>query len=145
MVDYITRATRKADDLLSANGITSWILWQSQIHRRQKRTIAKHHDDDWIKLVSNWKPAFSSKQNRYNKQGRWLTTTEDNSEWDAMESDFIGNRLKQPARPPSPRLRQSNQQRTTKQQVRLRLQTKTKTARSDDYEKTTIRHSPSFN
>ena len=29
----------------------------------------------------------------------WLTTAEDSSKWDAMESDFISSRLKQPARP----------------------------------------------
>ena len=29
----------------------------------------------------------------------WLTTTEDTSKWDAMESDVINSRLRQPARP----------------------------------------------
>ena len=32
----------------------------------------------------------------------WFTTAEDNSEWDASETDFISNRNKQPARPTTP-------------------------------------------
>ena len=32
----------------------------------------------------------------------WLTTAEDSSKWDAMESDFKSSRLKQPARPTTP-------------------------------------------
>ena len=32
----------------------------------------------------------------------WLTTAEDSSMWDAVESDFISSRLKQPARPTTP-------------------------------------------
>ena len=45
-VDYITRAKYKADDLLAANGITSWILRQSQIYWRQARM-------SWTMLVSS--------------------------------------------------------------------------------------------
>ena len=78
--------------------------------------IAKHS-----KLVSNWNPALSNNQKGHLKQGRlakrceddlntylqptrvlrvnndftsdmtWLTTAADSSEWDAMESDFIGS------------------------------------------------------
>ena len=56
-----------------------------------------------------------------------------------MESDFICSRLKQPVRPKnlSPRLRQSDQQYTTKQQVRLRLTTKTRTTPKTTTNKTT--------
>ena len=61
-VDHITRASRKADDLLAASGITSWILRQRQIYWRQARMIAKHHEDRWTKLVSYWNPAISTKQ-----------------------------------------------------------------------------------
>ena len=38
-VDYITRATHIADDLLAANGITSSICW------RQARMLAKHREN----------------------------------------------------------------------------------------------------
>ena len=61
-VDYITRATHKADDMLAADGITSCIFRQSRIHWKQTRMIAKHHDDRWTKLISNWNPAISTKQ-----------------------------------------------------------------------------------
>ena len=64
-VDCITRATRKADDLLAANRVTSWILRQNQICYWQARMIAKHHEDRWTKLVSNWNPAISTKQKGY--------------------------------------------------------------------------------
>ena len=173
-VDYITRATHHADGLLAASGITLWILRQSQIYWRQARTTAKHHEERWTEPVSNWNPAISTEQQGYLKHGRpakrweddhnihlqpnranrndndltsdmtWLTTAEDNSKWDAMESDFVSNRLKQPTRPPtlSPRLRQPNHQHTTKQQVRLRLTTTTKTTTN---KATTIRWSSSHN
>ena len=52
-VDYITRATHKADDLSAASGITSWILRQSKICWRQASMIATHHEDRWTKLLSN--------------------------------------------------------------------------------------------
>ena len=122
-VDYITH---KADDLLAAKRCTSWILRQSQIYWRQARMIAKHHEDHWTKLVSNWNPAVSTKQkrvqqrrkakrweddlniflrpDRYNRDNNdltsdmtWLTTAEDSSEWDAVESEFISSRLKKTA------------------------------------------------
>ena len=59
--------TRLGTDLLAASGITSWILRQSLIYWRQARMIAKHHES---KLVSNCKPAISTKQEGYRKQGR---------------------------------------------------------------------------
>ena len=87
----------------------------------------KHHDDRWTKLVSNWKPAVSTKQEGYWKQSRpakkrqhlrttnqnqhtndlmsettWLTTAEDGSKWNATKSDFISGRLKQPTRSATP-------------------------------------------
>ena len=127
-VDYTVRATHKVDDLLGASGITSWILRQSRIYWKQARLIAKHHDDRLTKPVSKWNPAVSTKQKWYQKQGRpaktwdddlniylqptrsnrdnhftsdmtWLTTAEDGSKCDALESDFISSRLKQPTRP----------------------------------------------
>ena len=75
--DYMTRATHKADDLVAAGGITSWILRQSQIHWWQARMIAKHHEDRWTKLASNWNPAISTKQKGYGKQGRPAKRWED--------------------------------------------------------------------
>ena len=79
----------------------------------------------WTTLVSNWNPATSTKQKGYRKQGRpakrweddlninlqpdrstsdwtWLTIAEGRSTWDAMESDFVSSKLKQPARPTTP-------------------------------------------
>ena len=72
--DYIKRATRKADDLLAANRITSWILRQSQLCWRQARMTAKHHEDRGTKIVSNWNPAISTKQDQP-RDGRISTTT----------------------------------------------------------------------
>ena len=68
-VDHIARVTHKADDLLAASGITSWILRQSQMNWRQARMIADHHEDCWPILVSNWDPARSTTHKRYQKQG----------------------------------------------------------------------------
>ena len=42
-VNYIVRATHKADNLVTANGITSRILRQSRIYWEKARTIAKHN------------------------------------------------------------------------------------------------------
>ena len=61
-VDGITRATHTADELLTANGITSWILQQSPMYWRKSRMIAKHHQDRWTQHVSNWNQAISTKQ-----------------------------------------------------------------------------------
>ena len=110
------RATHKADDLLAANRITSWILRQSLTNREPARMIAKQYEDR-TKSVSNWNPAISTKQKGYRKQGRppkrleddlntylhpdrtnrdnneltsdmtWLSTAVDTSLCDATESD----------------------------------------------------------
>ena len=61
-VDYTVRATHKADDLLAASRITSWILRQSKVYWKQARMLAEHHEDRWTKLVSNWNSALSKKQ-----------------------------------------------------------------------------------
>ena len=61
-VDYMLTATRKADAMLAASGITSWILRQSLIYGRQATMIAKDHEDRWTTVVSNWKPAMSTQQ-----------------------------------------------------------------------------------
>ena len=77
-VDYIVRATHhKADDLLAASGITSWILKQSQIYWRHAKGTAKHHEDRWTKLVSKRDPAISTKQKGYWKQGRLVKVWQD--------------------------------------------------------------------
>ena len=65
-VDNITRAMRKADDLLVAGGITSWSL---QIYWRQARMTAKHREDRWTELFSSWKPYHPSRKGT-GKQGR---------------------------------------------------------------------------
>ena len=39
--------------------------------------IAKHHEDRWTKLVSNWNPAVSTRQTGYRKQGRPAKRWED--------------------------------------------------------------------
>ena len=67
----------KADELWAANGITSWILRQSKMHWKQARMIAKHHEERWTKLISNWNPAISTKQKGYRKQGRMAKRWED--------------------------------------------------------------------
>ena len=76
--------------------------------------IARHHEDRWTKLVTNWNPEVSTKQEGYRQQGRpakmweddrdiyslpdrssthkndlagvmaWLTPAGDSSEWDAL-------------------------------------------------------------
>ena len=118
-VDHITM--RKADDLMAASGITSWILRQSLIYWRHAKMIGKHQEDRWTKLVSNWNPAISTRQQGNRQRGRpakrweddlniysqpdganrdnndlasdmtWLTTAEDNAKGDSIH--------KQPTRP----------------------------------------------
>ena len=112
---------------------------------------AKHHEDRWAKLVSNWNPAISTWRKGYQKQGRLATRWQDDlhiylqpdrsnrdnidltsdSKRDAMESDFV----KQPAIPTTPiTTTATTQQHTTNQQVRQRLRTKTRTTPKDDEE-----------
>ena len=123
-VDNIVRATHKADDVMTVNGITLWILRQRKIFWKQTRMTAKLHDDRWNKLPSNWNPAISTKRKGVPETGKtgqeigrrprhlltarqiqnndltsdktWLITAQDGSQWDAMESAFIGIRLRQP-------------------------------------------------
>ena len=102
--------------LSAANGITSWSLRQSLVYWMWARMIAKHHEDRWTKLVSNWNQAERLPQ-KVRPAKRWeddlntclqpnrkttTTTAEDCAKWDAMESDNISSRLKQPARPTTP-------------------------------------------
>ena len=128
-VDYMVPATHKADDPLAANGITSRILRESRMYWNQARTIAKHHEGRWTKLLSNWNPAISTKLKGYQKQGRpakrweehinanlqptrvtrndsdltsdttWLTAAQDGLTWESMESHLIFSIRMQPARP----------------------------------------------
>ena len=108
--------------------------------------ISKHHDDRKTKLVSNWNPAMSTKQghqkhertakrceddlsislqpDRSNRNSNdltsdmsQLTTAEHNSKWDAVESDFVSSRPKQPARPTTPITTTSTTQLTTHDQT----------------------------
>ena len=69
-VDCTVRATHKADDLMTANGIKPWVLRQSELYWKQARMIAKHHDDRWTRLIAKWSPTISTKQRRYWKRGR---------------------------------------------------------------------------
>ena len=64
-VDFKVRATHKADDLLAALGITSWILEKSRIHWKQARMIANQNEGRWAKQISNWNPAASAIQKGY--------------------------------------------------------------------------------
>ena len=43
-------------------------------------------------------PGFSE-NNDLSNDTTWLTTAQDGSKWDCMESDFVSSRLKQPVRP----------------------------------------------
>ena len=65
---HIVRATHKADELLAANGITSWVLRQSRMCWKQARIF---------QLIFNWNPVISTKQKRYRKQGRPAKRWED--------------------------------------------------------------------
>ena len=51
-VDYIARANHNASDLLTAGGITPWILRHSRAYWKRARMIAKHHGDHWTRLIS---------------------------------------------------------------------------------------------
>ena len=64
-VDY------KADDLLAANGITSWILRLKRMYWKQVRMIAEHHEGRWTERISNWNPAISTKQEGTKKKVGW--------------------------------------------------------------------------
>ena len=117
-VDDMKRAKYKANDLLAANEITSWILRQSQIYWRQAWMIAKHHEDRWNKLVSNWNPAISTKQKKGTRNKRktdqemgrrppQLRTTRQIQQGQRRSHErhdlaHHGSRLKRPARPTTP-------------------------------------------
>ena len=139
--------------------------------------IAKHHEDRWTKLVSNWNPAISTKKEGDRKQGRptkrWeddlnsiLTTRPELTEktttsratrpgfprhkmartWNSCgKTDFYEQQTsskQHDSRPQSPtRLRQPNQQHTSKQRTRLTRTTKTKTTPKT----TALRYSSSLN
>ena len=110
-------------------------MTQSQIYWRQARMIFKHHVDRWTKFVSNWNPAISTKQweddlntnsqpdrtngdnNDLTSDMTWLITAEDTSKWDAMESDFMNSRLRQPARPTTSTNTTTTTQPTTHEQT----------------------------
>ena len=140
------RETHKADDLVAANGNTSWILGQGRIYR-------KLHEGRWTKFISNWKLAISTKQKVYRKQGRrhqlTLTTHQcpqrqhrsherhDLTHHDTrrLEIALRGKRLYEQdsnneydARPPSSRQRQPNQQQSDKQHTRVQPTITTKAA-----------------
>ena len=121
-----SRATRKQARLTGRHhegrGTKLDPNWNRGASSKQKRWIGNKEDrprDGEDDLNMYLQP---DRSNRYNNDLTsdmiWLTTVEDSLKCDAMGSDFRSSRLKQPARPPSPRLRQSNQERTTKQQVR---------------------------
>ena len=55
-------ACNPQDDALVANGITSWIPRQSRISCKRARMIAKHQGRRWTELISNGRPARSTKQ-----------------------------------------------------------------------------------
>ena len=123
----IVRSTHKVDDLSASDGITSWILGQSQIYWKQARINARDHERRWTKLICNWSPAISTTQKSYHKQGglakiweddintylqharnnrdnsdltngtTWFSTAQDGVEKDSMESD--SKRHRQPTRP----------------------------------------------
>ena len=54
----------------SKNGMTPRLLMWSRMFWKQARMIAKHHHERWTKLRSKWRPAMSTKQKGYRKQGR---------------------------------------------------------------------------
>ena len=49
-VGFIMRATHKADDLLAANVIASWIFRQNRMYCWQALVIARHHEGRWTKF-----------------------------------------------------------------------------------------------
>ena len=64
---------------------------------RNKGRPAKRWEDD---LNTNLQPDRTNRDNNdLMSDMTWLTTAEGTSTWDAMDSDFINIRLKQPARP----------------------------------------------
>ena len=116
------RAVHKADDVLAAHGIALWIFGHDRNFWIQARIIAKHHGGRPTKFISHWNPAISSKHKWYFNQRRpakrwegdinayrqpfrvvsnnndltndttWLTSAQDGSKWESMESDFVSPR-----------------------------------------------------
>ena len=71
-MDHIVSETHKADDLLAADGIKTWILrWKDILEtvKTPRRTLDKAYLD--------WNPAVSTKQKGYRKQGRRAKRWED--------------------------------------------------------------------
>ena len=75
-------------------------LWRVVMCDRKQGRPANRWEDD---LNIYLQPDRSNRDNTaLTSNLTWLTTAEDSSKWDAMKSDFISSRLKQPARPTTP-------------------------------------------
>ena len=126
-VDHLARAEHKADDLLAASGITSWIFRQSQIYWKQARMIDKHHEDRWTKLVSKWIGIQRCQPSRKGTAQDGLNGTP----WTATLQAADFGKQHDP-RPPSQRLRQHNNNAQTKQQGSRQKEDDTKDDDDDD-------------
>ena len=115
-----------------------------QIQQRQQRPLQHERHD----LVHHHKKARNWTHIDRMIDTTGLTSAEDSSKWDAMESDLISNRLKQPARPRTPVTTTTTTQPTTHDQTKARLKLTTKkktTLKTTTSKTTTIRSSSSHN
>ena len=78
----------------------------------KQRRPAKRWEDD-LYLQSN---RSNRDNNDLTSDTTWLTTADDSLKWDAVYSDFISSRFKQPARPTTPITATTTTQPTTHDQ-----------------------------
>ena len=68
----------EVDDLMTAHGIKSLMLSQHKCILNQAGMMAKHHNDRWTVLTTQWSPVTSTKQTGHRKRRRQTTRWEDN-------------------------------------------------------------------
>ena len=111
-VNDTVSVTHKADDLSAANGITSSILWQSQVFWREAsttKTVGPSSHPTGIQRYQPIRKDIGSEENqpRDGRRHQRILTTNQNQQrdhrcharHDLMESDFESSRLEQPIRP----------------------------------------------
>ena len=76
--------------------------WMSLSLNQAKKVTAnkKASQEMGGRLNTYLQPERTNRDNKdLTSEKNWLSTAEDTSKWDAMESNFLNSRLKQPARP----------------------------------------------
>ena len=97
---YRTRTMHEADVLSAPSGITSWIFRKNQIYWRPAMMIAKHGEDHWTKLVSNWNPATSTRNKEDGPRDEHRTSRSTYNQTDPTGTTTISQATCTDTRPP---------------------------------------------